>query len=141
MKLLYVASSLLATAAIANSQVVAFIIFAFELIEAQTGLTLLFDFESSIEITSELFGEEMTFIPSTNWVHVLEWEGEDAVDEFGTDLFIDHIDPVPANAVDEPFFADLEWNHHLQAFGRIIPVDLSATITTDVTVDEFGDVA
>ncbi len=139
MKLLYVAFGFLATAAIAYAQiVVAAIAFAIELIEVETGLSILLDLEADIGFASELVDEMLEFNAQTNWAHVTEYVEGFAEDEFGADVFVEHVTPVSLNMVDEQFIAEVQWSQHVEAFGRWIPMDAITSISTQVTVDGEG---
>ncbi len=138
MKLLYLASTLLATATIAHTQATALIIFAVELIELEFGGALMFTIESSISLSSEVVEEELAFTAETNWAVGAGLRGGQTVMRFAPDVVVDDIDPVAINVVDEAFWGNVQWHSTIQAFGQDIPISLTTDITTQVIADEEG---
>ncbi len=132
MKLLYLASALLATATVAHAQLVfaafAAIQFVIEIIEAESGVALMLEIESSIGISTEVVAGEMTFGSETVWATGSFVEDEVVVEGFGADVFMSGIDPVPTDVVDEPFWANRLWMQkvrlRLMSKGNLPPMEL-----------------
>jgi len=134
----YFVSTLLATATIVYSQVlIAFVAiqFAIELLEVESGVALLLDFESDVDILSRVVGEVMTFTAETDWAETVGYIGDQAVTEFGPDVVVNEIGSVATNAVDATFSAAVRWDQTIYAFGRNIGLDFSTSLTTQVTLD------
>jgi len=141
MKLLYLGSTLLATAAIAHTQVliIAAIEFAIEIIEDLTAAEIVVDIGSEIELSSELTGQSVLFTAETIWAHGMEFTDAEVIEFSARDnLVMDSIYPVSRESGDELFLANLEWNQVVQAFGRDITVEFSTDISSEVSVDAEG---
>ena len=133
MKLLHLASVLLAAAAITHAQllIIAAIEFAIEIIETETAVTALIQLETEIQITAEV-GEEVTF--TAQQISGIGWA--EGVEFLPTDMTLVDINPVEFDVVDEMVQGDLRWTQNIQAFGQAIPVQFVTDIAGDVTVTE-----
>lgn len=137
MKLLYLASTLLATAAITHAQVlVAFAVieFAIEILEVETGVTSVVELETQFAITAEVAGEEVTFSAET-----IMAEGVD-VNVFQADVTLEDINPSLLNVEDETVEANLRWNQEIDVFGGPVSVQFVTGVAADVDVTVDGAV-
>ena len=135
MKLLHLASTLLATAAITHAQLLALAVieFAIEIIEAETAVAALVELETSFQITA-VVGEEVTFsaqtIAETGWAAGVEFAP--------TDVVLADIAPTELNVQDEMVQGFLRWNQDIQVFGETVPVQFETDVTGDVSVTANG---
>jgi hypothetical protein len=138
MKLLHLASALLATAAITHAQLIAIALieFAIEVIEAETAVAALVELETSIQITAEV-GEEVVFSAQT----LSEAGWAEGVEFAPTDVTLADINPVQLNVVDEMVQGSLQWSQNIQVFGETVPVRFVTDVTGDVTVTADGFVS
>jgi hypothetical protein len=139
MKLLYVASVLLATAAITRAQVIAAIVeieILIGIFAEETGETAVISLSNEFRISAAFGAEEVTFSSETT-------ESIGSIAEVGRPVEFDPIDvsltdfdPVDFDVEDEICQANLRWTQEITVFGEAVSVDVVTGIDGSVTVTE-----